>query len=566
MMTRTQRLNLVILAICLCPPLTVFCLPTGQTGNVLEVRSVTVDGNPAQIRQNGSVNLGSSPKNIAFTFGPVPNSKRAPVRIRYRLEGYEDRWHDEASEMDLTVRFYDKAGDITGEKTFGVSGESAGWDGSLVNSTLIHRRESLLVPPRASRVMVVISSAGPPDATGIYVVADLVVSKSSEDSPSVTLLESPLDLESPHSLSNQPPSGWMRDGIHPSMAEIVQIGQSPAVEAFAILDDDPIGHAEWHNVLDDSPKVVPGDHLVVEWNEMYSIGAGSLSVASYDKLVPGKYVFQVEGTDIMGKPTGMEATLMVQVPQPFWRMPWFWGVAGLVLIAAAFGSNRYMLWHRMRREMLHLKNQQALEQERLRIAHDIHDDLGARVTEISLLSAISQNNPIFPDKARIEFDRISQMSRELVSALYQTVWAVNPENDNLDALGNYLCQMVNQMCERVKLRSRFDMVDLPREIPISSQTRHNVTMAIKEAVHNVIKHAEASEICIQMTFKENLLTVTVQDNGCGFQPADKVVGHGLANMKRRMEDIGGSCTIESSLGHGTTAHFSLHIRPSSKIA
>jgi signal transduction histidine kinase len=210
--------------------------------------------------------------------------------------------------------------------------------------------------------------------------------------------------------------------------------------------------------------------------------------------------------------------------------------------------------------MLRLKNEQALEQERLRIAHDIHDDLGARVTEISLLSAMSQSNPAFPEKARGEFERISHMSRELVSALYQTVWAVNPENDNLDALGNYLCQMVNQMCERVKLRCRFEMAELPREIPISSQTRHNITMGVKEAVHNAIKHAKASEICIHLTYKENLLTISVEDNGCGFQPVDRAAGHGLANMKKRMVNVGGSCAIDSRPGQGTTVYFRLLLK------
>ena len=199
------------------------------------------------------------------------------------------------------------------------------------------------------------------------------------------------------------------------------------------------------------------------------------------------------------------------------------------------------------------------------IAHDIHDDLGARVTQISLLSAMSQDNPTFPEKARADFDQISQMSRELVSALYQTVWAVNPENDNLDALGNYLCQTVNQMCERTQIRCRFHMLDLSREVPVSSQTRHNISMAVKEAVHNVIKHAKASEVSINVTFDENLLTVSVQDNGCGFQPSGSFTGNGLTNMKRRLEDLGGSCIIESQPGHGTTVRMRLIFRPSTKI-
>jgi signal transduction histidine kinase len=428
------------------------------------------------------------------------------------------------------------------------------------HSTLIHRRETVVVPPRASKLMIVISSAGPPTAVGGYVVANLVVSKSSDDRPAVILLQSPFGQQPYDGDSNQPPDHWMRDGIHPSMAKIVQIGQSPAVSAFAVLDDDPIGHAEWHNTFDSAPKVTPGDRLVVEWNEMYSIGAGSSYVVSYKKLVAGNYIFQVEGTDIMGRPTGVGLSLAVLVPRPYWEMPWFWGMVFLSFISIMLGTGRYLVWHRMQREMVRLKNAQALEQERLRIAHDLHDDLGARVTEISLLSALLQHNLAFPKEARDEFTRISQMSRELVSSLYQTVWSVNPENDNLDALGNYLCQMVNRMCEQTKIRCRFEIAELPNQIPISSQTRHNIIMAVKEAVHNVIKHAMASEICIHLTYNENLLTISIQDNGRGFQPAERSAGHGLTNMKRRIESVGGMCAVESKLGHGTAVHFRLLLK------
>jgi len=346
------------------------------------------------------------------------------------------------------------------------------------------------------------------------------------------------------------------------MAKIVKLGQHPEEEAFAIMDDDPIGHAEWHNTLELAPKVTPGDRLVVEWNEMYSIGRGGNDSVRYNNLLPGNYQFHVEGLDIMGIPTGVETLLKVFVPQPYWRMPWFWGGAFIVIVTFILGAIRYLVWHRMRREMLHLKNQRALERERLRIARDIHDDLGARVTQISLLGALSQDNPTFSEKARADFDRISKMARELVFALYQTVWAINPENDNLDALGNYLCQTVNQMCDQASIRCRFYMLDLPRGVPVSSQTRHNISMAVKEAVHNVIKHAKASEVSIHVVFNENLLTVSVQDNGCGFQPGGSFAGNGLTNMKRRLEEVSGSCIIESLPGHGTTVRMRVIFQPS----
>jgi len=263
----------------------------------------------------------------------------------------------------------------------------------------------------------------------------------------------------------------------------------------------------------------------------------------------------------MGKLTGAESSVGIFVPQPFWKTPWFWSLTVIALVGLMTGISRYFVRHRMRREMVRLKHQRALEQERLRIAHDIHDDLGARVTQISLLSAMSQENAAFPEKARADFDRISKMARELVSALYETVWAVNPENDNLEAQGNYLCQMVNQLCERTPIRCRFHVLGLPHEVQVSSQTRHNINMAVKEAVHNVIKHSGASEVTIRMAYADGILNVGIEDNGAGILPDGKSGGHGLSNMKQRLANIGGHCFIESHPGKGTTVRIRLTIRP-----
>jgi signal transduction histidine kinase len=119
-------------------------------------------------------------------------------------------------------------------------------------------------------------------------------------------------------------------------------------------------------------------------------------------------------------------------------------------------------------------------------------------------------------------------------------------------LGNYLFQIANKLCEKSESRCRFFADDLPREIVISSQIRHNICMAVKEALHNVIKHAKASEVAIRITFENSLLTISVEDNGCGFDTSQRISGAGLMNLRQRMKDIGGTCVIESTLGKGTT--------------
>ena len=533
--------------------------------NSLEMQSVVVNGKSIAFQDRSVVNLGAYPVNIVFGFGPGKNAANPPLRMRYMLEGYESVWHEGGGEMGLTVRFYNLAGDQIGQNVYRVHGESTGWTGSLKNSSLTtHRRETLVVPPQAERLLIVISSAGPPDSIGIYVVANLVVSKSTDGS-NVTLLRSPFDNEQGTNAIADPPPGWMHDGTRPSIARVEKIGQDPQTRAFAVLDEDPLSHGEWHNILESAPAVTPGDRLVVEWNEMYSMGSGSFREAHYEGLSPGNYRFRVSEVNVWGKATGIETALNLFVPQPFWKTPWFWGAVVLGTTMIMLGISRYFVWHKMRTEMLRLKHQRALEQERLRIAHDIHDDLGARVTQISLLSAMSQNNNSFPEKARADFDRISMMSRELVSALYETVWAVNPENDNLEALGNYLCQMANKLCEQTKLRCRFQVAGLPNEVQVSSQTRHNISMAVKEAIHNIIKHARASEISMKVTFTNGALDISIRDDGQGFQMVNQTDGNGLSNMKRRLAGIGGQCTIDSRPGEGTTVRIHLDVQSLEKI-
>jgi signal transduction histidine kinase len=525
--------------------------------NSLQIYSVQVGGNLRNLNAEHELRLKPSPGELIFNFGPVTNSGWFPKRLRYKLEGYDTSWKEGGAVMCLTVRFADERGDQMSQVVFEARGESAGWTGNLANSTLSHRRETLVAPPLASRVWVTLSSGvGPPATVGIYVVADLFVSRlSSTNSTPVVLLHPFFEIDS----TNSAPSQWVRDGIQPSMARIIELGKDPKVKAFAILDEDPLGHAEWHNLRQSAPRIDPGDRLVVEWNELFSMGVGDARTATYPRLSAGEYRFRVQEVTPVGDPTGLEASLKVLVPLPLWQTPLFWPAMLVVFVAACVGGSRYVAWFRMRREVARLEHQRALEQERLRIAQDIHDDLGARITQISLLSAVSQGDSSFPEKARGEFDRISAMTRDLVSALYETVWAVNPENDNLDALGNYLCQMVNQLCDQARLRCRLNVVDLPPHIQVSSQTRHNIVMAVKEAVHNIIKHAKAEEVNLRVSLVERLLTVSVHDDGVGFELSTIAKGSGLKNMQRRLEDLGGNCTIQSQSSKGTTVEMNLRI-------
>jgi signal transduction histidine kinase len=231
-------------------------------------------------------------------------------------------------------------------------------------------------------------------------------------------------------------------------------------------------------------------------------------------------------------------------------------LSGLVM-----GGWRLSEWRRMKLQLAAIEKIRAVEQERFRIAQDIHDDLGARVTQISLLSSSAQERENFSDEARANFGLVSQMSQSLVRALYETVWAVSPENDHLDSLATYVCQVANQICSQAGLKCRLEIPDMPHGIPLTSSVRHNLVMTIKEAIHNTVKHAQATEIQIRMGFDGRLLTIDINDDGKGFDSSIKLRGNGLSNMARRMEGVGGLWSQRSQPGAGTQTHLELPLEP-----
>lgn len=404
------------------------------------------------------------------------------------------------------------------------------------------------------------TSAGPSATVGVYAISDLTItSQSATDAPPMLSLSKAFAAAAGTS-GGGPPPGWMRDGLRTSMAKVFERTSPPQTRGFVIVDDDVNGHAEWNVIKSRAVAVNPADRLLLEWDEAYSFGLSGLVSMQYLNVPAGYYRLRLGELSVWGVPGDQEVSLAFEVPLEFWRTPWFWVSVLTVLLATSIGCWRYTVWRGMRFQLQRLEQQRAVDRERLRIAQDIHDDLGARVTQISLLSAVAQGKTLLAGEAQAEFGKVSQMSRELVSALYETVWAVDPENDNLDALASYLCQMSNQLCSQSGLRCRLEVPELPPNVALSSHVRHNLIMALKETIHNVVKHARATEVRMRIVFEASKISITIQDDGGGFDPATNSQGHGLGNLKRRMQDIGGDFTIESRRAVGTTVRLNLPVR------
>ena len=519
---------------------------------VLLLRSVEVNNHALAGISNESLFLPAHPDTTTFIYGPNSSASNPPLRFHCQLDGYEQGWHERSVLMRMIIRFIDANQREIAEQVFAVMGESPGWTGSFTDSPWIHRKEVVTVPADAVRFWVVISSAGPPEAVGVFAVRNLVLGPSRGNTNGFRIIP-PVKLEDSNAMVEATkvlPAGWDRGGLRPANARLLRYGPDSEV-ALAILDDHPKGHADWNTAKIQGPELAPGEKLTFEWEEIYSIGAADFGKADYSNLPAGLYRFRMEALNLMGGPAGGSVSQLVTVPVAAWKTLWFWIAAGLALFAIAAGSWRLSAWRRMKRQVQDLERLRALEQERFRIAQNIHDDLGARVTEIALLSSAAQLKPNMSNEARVEFGAVTRLTNELVRALYETVWAVNPKNDHLDSLASFVCQMANQMCAQAQLRCRLEIPDMPVEILVTSPIRHNVIMAVKEAIHNVIKHGRASEIQISIQQAGKVLTLQVSDNGCGFDPAVVVRGNGLDNMERRLRSLQGSCSVISRPGSGT---------------
>jgi signal transduction histidine kinase len=517
------------------------------------VRSVTVNNRALSVAGADSLSLPAHPDTTAFTFGPNPQVSNKPIRFRCQLDGYEQEWHERSDVMRMIIRFNDASLRDVPEQVFEVRGTSPGWTGNFTNSPWVRRKEVITVPAGAVNFKVVISSAGPPEAVGVFAIRNLVVFTSQGDTNGVRLIP-PVKVDASKAAveaTEVSPAGWGRSGIRPTDAQLLRYGDGEEV-ALAILDDHPQGHADWGTGRIREPSLTPGEKLTIAWEEAYSIGLADYGRAEYTDLPAGLYRFRMEALDLVGVPTRRSSSRLVAVPVAAWKTLWFWVAVGVALLAVAAGIWRLAESRRMKRQLEEMEQQREIEQERFRIAQNIHDDLGARVTEIALLSSSAQlKTNLSLEEARTQFGSLSRLTNDLVRALYETVWAVNPKNDDLDSLSSFVCQLADQMCSQAQLRCRLEIPDLTADFPVASPVRHNVIMAVKEAIHNVIKHGHASEIQIRMQEAKGVFTVQVSDNGCGFNPAATVRGNGLDNMERRLQSLKGSCSVESQPGAGT---------------
>ena len=206
-----------------------------------------------------------------------------------------------------------------------------------------------------------------------------------------------------------------------------------------------------------------------------------------------------------------------------------------------------------------VEHQRLMEQERARIAHDLHDELGADITEIGMLANRVQGNAGDGEEGRRCVEQMADKSRQMVAKLEEIVWAMNPQHDSLGALVSYLSFFADRFLGLANIKLVIDTSEDAASLAVDARVRHQLFLVFKEAMANVVRHSGANEVRLTVRVENGGLHVVVADNGCGLRELDPTAGghEGLANMRRRMEKVGGQFEIAGEPDRGTTVKFSV---------
>jgi signal transduction histidine kinase len=288
------------------------------------------------------------------------------------------------------------------------------------------------------------------------------------------------------------------------------------------------------------------------------VDAGSRRVALYNNLRPGRYRFQVTACNNDGVWSMEGASVALKLEPHFWQTWWFLSLVVAAAIGLVGGTARYVTRRRMQRKLERLEQQNAIEKERSRIARDMHDELGAKLTRISFQGATASRRLSNPAEAEQHIKQMSKTARELVLSLDQIVWAVDPENDSLENLANYICRYASEFLENSPMRCEFA---IPTKLPncrLSTEVRHNIFLAVKEALNNALKHSGATCVVLSISVRDREFEISVADDGCGIgreengEPGKfKRAGRGLTNLRERLVSIRGKFELDSAAGRGT---------------
>ncbi len=282
-------------------------------------------------------------------------------------------------------------------------------------------------------------------------------------------------------------------------------------------------------------------------NNKWSDTASANSVINLTNLSAGSYLLKIKAFFPSTSYQPAEISYAFKIAPPWWQTWWFQTASGLFIIGLLIAVSRFYYRRKLEKQMAALEKQQAIEKERTRIATDMHDDLGAGLSRIKYLSQ-SLLNKKKDDIIRPELEKITAFSDEMSEKMGEIIWALNEKNDTIADLVSYARAYASEYLSNHNIQCA---ADTPLSFPdmfITGEIRRNIFLSVKECLHNIVKHANATKVRFSVTL-DDTMQIVIHDNGKGIDPGHKrEFSNGMLNIEKRMKEINGKVTFANEQG------------------
>ena len=521
---------------------------------MLEIEQVLANGRPVTFSREAGVVLPAGRHELEIRFRTQGDTPAGWI-VQHQLRGHDPTWRTVDGEMALTLRLLDDEGRAVSSRRVPVPGQNLGWPAVQTRASLNRRIEPFFVPEGARSLELTFDSGTwRPDLTGEWVIGEVTVNRPTQSfGPAESFLPNPyLEPADPLAKDNTP-KHWERLG-DPAIAKLEKSPGNAGKPDYLLTlrDSSKTSAGAWVSRQPLPKEVRPGEVLTIGWWERSRVGDQRSHAARYTDVPPGGMLFRAIGRGAGAVYQSEGITIPVVIRPYIWTEPWF-APALTLLGGSALGLGVWQ-WMRVgyRRKLAGIAMEARLEKDRMRIARDMHDELGASLTRIALMSDLASFEAESDAAAAKRFGDISKAARSVSSTLDEIVWMVNPRNDTIERLVGYLGEFVAEYLESAGIPLK---LELPPELPptpVASDVRHQVLLGVKEALNNAVKYAEASTVTVRVTYDRGELGIVIEDDGRGFDPAAvSPYSNGLRNLQQRFAALGGSAEIESRLGAGT---------------
>lgn len=277
------------------------------------------------------------------------------------------------------------------------------------------------------------------------------------------------------------------------------------------------------------------------------VEAGTQREARYTNIPPGRYTFRVKGANADGVWNEDGLALPLTIAPPFWQTWWFRVLVVTAVAGLLYATYRYRVAQLLRVERL-----------RMRIASDLHDDIGSKLSSIALMSEMVTRRATLGEREHTQLNEVTRTARTMVDDLREIVWMVNPRYDRLENLIGKMQHLAGTMLDG--LSHSFHAPEASRLTDtLGMAPRRHLYLLYKETLHNIVRHAHATHVRIDITRTNGRLALEIKDDGVGFDTTTVTAGNGLANLHDRARAAGGTLAISSTPGTGTTVQFNVKI-------